>query len=93
MAMTAQLQNIVSEIMDMSEEALDLQNREQLLRARWDQNDAFNLLTDQDLADIPTFAHLTKSEVANAMGALDDISTALGDYVSGEAVNLVKMKG
>lgn len=93
MAMTAQIQNIVSEIMSMSDEALDLQNREQLLRARWDQNDVFNELTDQDLLDIPSFAHLTVSEVANAMGALDDISTALGDYVSGEAVNLIKMKG
>lgn len=57
MAMTAQNQNIVSEIMSMSEEALDFQNRQQLLRARWDQNDVFNLLTDADLLAIPSFAH------------------------------------
>lgn len=93
MAMTAQEQNIVSDIMDLSQQALNLQDTIQRLRARWDQNDVFNQVTDQELTEIPSFAHLTISEVANAMGALDDINTALGDYTTGEAVNLVKMKG
>lgn len=93
MAMTAQEQNIISDIMSMSDEALDFQTRQQLLRARWDQNDVFNQVTDGELLEIGSFAHLTISEVANAMGALDDISTALGDYSTGAAVDLIKMKG
>lgn len=93
MAMTAQEQNIISDVMNLSQEALDLQTAIQRLRARWDQNDVFNQVTDQELGEIATFAHLTISEVANAIGALDDINTVLGDYVTGEAVNLVKMKG
>lgn len=93
MALSAQFSNEISRIMQYAEQLLALRQELQLLRTRWDQNDVYNLLTDQDIATVATFAHLTKSEVSNAVAAFDAVLTALGDNVTGQAVNLIKLKG
>lgn len=93
MALTAQFQNEISNMMNLSEQILDLRQELQLLDARWNQNDMFNQINDVDIQAIAAFAHLTKSEIANAITAFNAILTALGDNSTGQAVNLIKMKG
>lgn len=93
MALSNQFSNEISRIMQYAEQLLALRQELQLLRTRWDQNDMYNLLTDQDIASVSGFAHLTKSEVSNAVAAFDAVLTALGDNVTGQAVNLIKLKG
>lgn len=93
MALSKQNEHLIYEIMGLAGQAIDLQNRIRSMRARWDQNDVFNTLTDPDLAEHPDFSHLTKSELGNAVGALTGVDTELGDYVSGQVVNLLKLIG
>lgn len=93
MALSSQFQNHISRTMQFAEQVIALRNELALHRAEWDQNDMFNQLTDEDIAAIPTFAHLTKSEVSNAIGALDGIVSELGDFSTGQIVNLVKVRG
>ena len=93
MALTVQNSNFISELTTKSEMILDLQREIDVLVARWNQNDMFNALTDVDIQAVAAFAHLTKSEVSNAVNAVTAVSTALGDLTTGQAVNLLKMKG
>jgi plasmid maintenance system antidote protein VapI len=93
MALSAQNSNFISELTTKSEMILDLQREIDVLVARWNQNDMFNALTDVDIQAVAAFAHLTKSEVSNAVNAVTAVSTALGDLTTGQAVNLLKMKG
>lgn len=93
MALSAQNSNFISELQQKAETILTLQRDIDLMIARWNQNDMFNILTDQDIQAVPAFAHLTKSEVSNAVNAITAVTTALGDLDDGEAVDLLKLKG
>lgn len=93
MALSNQFSNEITRIMQYAEQLLALRQELQLLRTRWDQNDMYNLLLDADIQAVSGFAHLTKSEVSNAVAAFDAVLTALGDNVTGQAVNLIKLKG
>lgn len=93
MALSAQNQNLISNLQTMAADLLETQREIDLLIAQWNQNDVFNSISDADIAAIPAFAHLTKSEVANSITAITAVTTALGDLTSGQAVNLLKMKG
>ncbi len=91
MALSAQNQNLISEMMNFSEAQLALLDKAHNLLARWNNNDVYNALTDADVTG--TFPHLDKSEIVEAINAITAVSNALGDFTSGQAVNLVKMKG
>lgn len=91
MALSAQNQNIISEMMNFAEAELAQLDKAHNLLARWNNNDVFNTLTDADVSAL--FPHLTKSEVVEAVNAITAVSNALGDFSSGQAVNLIKMKG
>lgn len=94
MALSPQIQNQITELMQLSEEALDLQNRIQSAIARYNQNGLYEAVGNQDdLNAINDFKHLTQSEIGNCVNAITAVDTALGDYTSGQAVNLLKMKG
>lgn len=94
MALSAQFSNEITRIMQYAEQLLALRQELQLLRTRWDQNDKYNLLLDADIQAVdalgnpkyPSFQHLTKSEISNAVAAFDAVLT-------GQAVNLIKLKG
>lgn len=80
----------------MAQILAQIQNHISRLIAEWNQNDIFNLLNDTDLSENGSFAHLTKSEIANAINAITAITavdTALGDYVTGQVTNLIKLRG
>jgi hypothetical protein len=90
-ALSSQTANFISELTQLAEELLDKQRQIDILISRWNQNDVFNRIEDADIAAV--FPHLTRAEVANAVTAITGVTTALGDLISGQAVNLVKMKG
>lgn len=91
MALSAQNSNLISELMNWSEIELAQRDKANNLLARWNQNGTFDALTDEDVAAV--FPHLTKSEVSNGINALSAVLTALGDNTSGQATNLIKLKG
>lgn len=91
MALTAQQQNLISEIQAWADTELAQLDKAQQIVARWNLNDTFNQIDDAEVTEI--FAHLDKGKVTEAINAIGAVITALGDYVSGQAVNLIKMKG
>lgn len=93
MAMTQQEQNHVARAIDLAAQMVHIKQELDVLRAEWDQNDFFNLITDDDLSGIPAYAHLTQSELAAGLGALTGVRDYLGDYISGQITNLVKLRG
>lgn len=93
MALTQQEQNFVSRVQQIADTLLEAQHEVQRLIAEWNQNDFFNQITDEDLGEIASFTHLTASELSNAVTAISAFNTALGDYSSGQAVNLIKLRG
>ncbi len=90
MALTTQFSDHISRKKAFAEQAIALRDALVQHAAEWNQNDMFNLLNDSDIAGV--FPSLTKSEVSNAQTALDAIVTALGDYSSGQSVNLIKLR-
>jgi hypothetical protein len=92
-SLTDQQQNIISDVMAESTTLLAQRDRLELLLARWNQNDSFNQILNADLLLLPSTSHLTNSKIANAINAFTAILTALGDDSSGQAVNLIKLKG
>lgn len=91
MALTAQDSNLISEMMNWAETELAQLDKARNILARWNQNGVFDRLTDNDVTG--TFPHLVKGEVVEAINAITAVSTALGDFSSGQAVNLIKLKG
>lgn len=92
MALTKQKENFVQDVINMSNELLSTQKAIQLLDARWNQN-TFSGITLEELQEKAEFSHLTPDKLAGAITALNAVDTALGDDSSGQATNLIKMKG
>lgn len=91
MPLTPQKSNFISELMNWS--ALELQQRAvaQDLIARWNLNAIGSGLDDVTVQAV--FPHLTAQEITDAVVAAQAVLTAMGDNVSGQATNLIKMKG
>lgn len=89
--MEQQDQNFVRELMDIAESVLGDRTVIENLYARWNLN-GHSAITTEQLGGIPEFAHLSQSDLANCVTALNTILTALGDNVSGQATNLIKMR-
>lgn len=93
MALTAQQQNFLSDLTTLSADTIELLHRISELKARYFLNGMNTSLQDADLLALPTFAHLTAAKVTNAITAITTVETALGDTVSGQQINLIKMEG
>lgn len=101
MAMTQQQQNHVARLMDAAARLIALKLEIDILRAEWDQNGFYydpqnpadSAIGDADLATVAAYAHLSATELGNAIGALTDVRDHLGDYVDGRITALVKLRG
>lgn len=91
MALSGQNHVLILELQAWAEAELTQRDKARNLLARWNLNDAFNQLSDADVTAI--FPHLVKGEVVEGINALTAVVTALGDDSSGQAVNLLKLKG
>lgn len=92
MPLSNQNNNFIQECIDKSENILNLRDDLSEMVARWNLNSISATLTDEDIAGVPAYSHLTKAEVVACITAFQAILTALGDNTSGQATNLIKMK-
>lgn len=90
-----QLQNIISDLITQSAAEIATRSARDLLIARWNNNDAYNRLGLPGVAALITvlFPHLDQSKIGNSVTALTAIQLALGNDSSGQAANLINMKG
>jgi len=93
MALTAQQQNFIGELMAWAEIELRQRATGQNLAARWELNGVLAKLDDASIQALPSFAHLDAQKIIDGVSALLTVNTALGNDVSGQAVNLIKLKG
>lgn len=94
--MNPQEMTFVTELMQAGEDILNLRTRLQLLRARYTLNGHDNAttgITDGKLSEIPAFSHISRTELEGGITAIDAVLNALGDNVSGQATNLIRLKG
>lgn len=91
MALTTQERRFTEKVLAYANTLTDIYNDLAILRARWDQNDLANAITDADLLEQPELSHLTAAKLVDAITALDAVRTALGDTTSGHIVNLIKV--
>jgi predicted DNA-binding protein YlxM (UPF0122 family) len=90
MTFTTQMANFVAEMQTAAAEQLILRDKQRNLVARYVQNDFANTMIDQEVADgVPG---ITKQEIIDGITAFNAVLTALGDDVSGQATNLIKLK-
>lgn len=93
MALTAQQQNFMSRLQQMAQETRTLRNQIKEEIALYNAKGFGVDITDAELENIPSFEHLTQSDLWNCITALQGVIDALGDEVSGQLVNLIKMIG
>jgi hypothetical protein len=93
MALTPQEQNFVSRLQIEAMQLLETRDRLRLEVALYNAEGFGAAITDESLAALPALAHLTQVEVQNCLTAFGAVLTALGDDVSGQAVNLIRMRG
>jgi len=93
MAMTDQQQNFISEVMTTADEIIKMNNKLDQLIARWNLNDSTTNINNADFNAIAALAHLNKTKFSAAITAFQAIQTALGDKVTGQITNLIKLKG
>lgn len=89
----AQQQNFISELMAWSQQQLKVREIGRDLVARWNLNGTLGKLSDEQLRAYVSFDHLTVQKVIDAVTALQSVDAALGDDSSGQATNLIKLKG
>ena len=85
MAMQNVQKNVASEMQVLATDLLRIKNRLAVAVAMY-ASEGMAQLTDADYAELPEFAHVTVTEMTAAKNALNDINTALGEYVAGTAV-------
>lgn len=93
MTLAAVDQNIISEIMQRAEELTALHDELKALKTRFNLNDVYNHTGENggaDLTAISTFAHLTQSEIGNAINAFQAIVDALDADANLDALYLMK---
>ena len=93
MALTQQESNFISRLQQLAEETLALRHKIQEEIALYNAEVFGTTITDSDLQEVPSFKHITQAEMVNTITALSAIITALGDDSSGQAINLIKLKG
>jgi hypothetical protein len=89
--MSPQEQNFVSDLSAWAEAMLALRADGRALSARWYVNDFAAALESAPISVV--FPHLDAAKIAAAVTALVTTLDALGDDASGQAVNLIKLRG
>lgn len=89
MALNTQDSNFLSDMIQLAKDQLAVQNREQDLVARYNNNDMFNTLVSADIE--AAYPGITKDEVVAGITAFNAVLTALGDDTSGQASNLFRL--
>lgn len=96
MALTTQQANWLSRQQEEAQRLLDMRDRLERDIAMYNAEGFGADITDADIvasAEIyPALAHLTQSDMWNVVTAFTAVLDALGDDVSGQAVNLIKMR-
>jgi hypothetical protein len=92
MALEQQAVNWVGRLIDRSQRILDLRDEMKREVALYNTQGFGASLTDQELAAVESLAGYTQSDIWNAVTAHQEMLDALGDDVSGQAVNLIKMR-
>jgi len=93
MALTTVQQNLVSAMQASAEEILSLKGVMEAIVAMY-ASEGMTSITDEDLQMYAPFAHITAVELTAAKNAYDDLKTALGGYIGGEAAyKLMKIVG
>ena len=93
MSLTQQESNFVSRIQQLADKALTLRHEIQEEIALYNAEAFGTTITDSDLQEVSAFKHITQAEMVNTITALSAIITSLGDDSSGQAINLIKLKG
>ena len=93
MALTNQESNFISRITTIAAQTLELREQMKEEIALYNAEGFGESISDADLQSVAAFQHLTQSKMWNVITAFNAVLTALGDDVSGQAVNLIKMKG
>ena len=93
MALSAQQQNFLSELQQDAENVLATRNTLREIIARWNLNEFATIFKTGDIKENATFQHLDLDKVTNAITAFQQVLDALGDDASGQATNLIKLKG
>lgn len=90
--MTPQEQNFVTRLMQIAEELIDIQVSIQQHAAQWFAG-LNSSITNGELSAIPSFEHISDTELGNAITAILAVDTALGNYSSGQVGNLLALRG
>jgi hypothetical protein len=101
MALSAQNSDFISRGITRSAAILQLRADLELELGQWNLDGVYDALTDEDIA--AKFPHLTKGKVVEYINAIKAILVALGtkdgngdpvhNDISGQAANLIKMRG
>ncbi len=93
MSLTAQESNFIGRLQQKAAALLDLRDDLQREIALYNAEGFGQSITDADLQTVGDYGHITQAKMLGCITAFSDVLTALGDDVSGQAVNLVKMRG
>ncbi len=91
MALNAQNQNIVTRIMGLGDEYLDLINRTAELIISFDENNVYNELLSEVIED--EFPHLDQSKVGNAIDTYRDLVTLFAENSNQDRIRLILLRG
>lgn len=91
--LTPQQQNFLSELLQTAEAELALRNKKRELIARWNLNEFAVIFKSDAIKSNQTFEHLDIDKVVSGITAFEAVLAALGDDVSGQATNLIKLRG
>lgn len=93
MALTAKQQNWLTRLTNEAETLLASQNRIQELVAEYNNEGYSTAIETSELQENQTFAHLTNEKMVNGVVAVTTVDTALGSLSSGQALNLLALRG
>lgn len=91
MALTEKETRFISQMQQKAAQLVALADELATMRCTWDQDDLYNQIGNDELTAFPEYAHLTVAELGNCFAAFDAVRAALGDKVSGQVVNLIKV--
>jgi len=93
MALTAQESNFIGRLQQKAAALLDLRDDLQREIALYNAEGFGDSITDADLQTVGDYEHITQAKMLNCVTAVNVVLLSMGDDVSGQAVNLVKMRG
>lgn len=93
MALTVVQKNLADAMQQTAQTLLTEQSKMKAITAMW-VTEGMNALTDAELQELASFAHVTVTELTAAKNAMDAIITAVGEYTAGtNATKLVRIVG